>query len=397
MAGNNAQTFASYAQRYQAYAGRNQGPELIFSAAFAAGSRFTLPNPINLSRPLEALLVTWRGRIEIGVANIAVLAAESPQTIINNFQVFGTYKGTSQTPWNISGATAFAMAQCFGARGNSLIINGVRQPALGVPLAQAGATFGNIGTFDVEIQYLLPTWPFMANANRAHNSRQFYWQSQDWNNTLQLQMTFGDSTSFGTPGAGTTTTFSAFGSAAGSPTVTIAARYVILGSVKDGFKSSLVTRNESTVTSLVTAASAQQIALLQRQKTTNVIVKSGSILAGTSAFANVFTSLSDVQLDRTQILVDNKAIRNNQSNPQAKEHAGIQYSTVVPGGYLPFSFIDAQNPWTAFRGDDANVVPPGASFQLMTDILTANAANGINFIQEQIIAEPNDPRWMGTR
>lgn len=393
----NPNAFPSFAQKFSAYSGRNQGPELIYAAAFAAGSRFTLPNPINLSRPLEALLVTWRGRVVIGAANYTAVAAEAPQTIINNFQVFGTYKNSSQTPWNISGATAFAMAQMYGPRGNTVIINGVRQPALGVPLAQVGATFGNTATYDLEIHYLLPTWPILSLGNRAHNLRPFYWQSADWNNTLQLQMTFGDSTSFGTPGGATTVAFSSFGAGTGTPTVTIAARYVILGSAREGFRTALLTRNESTVSNLTAVASAQQIALLQRQKTTNVIVKSGVLLTGTSAFANVYASLSDVQLDRTQILVDNKAIRNNQSNPQAKEHLGQQFGTVVPGGYLGFSFVDSQYPWTAFRADDAQVVPPGAAFQLMTDVISANANNGISYIQEQIIAEKDDPRWVGTR
>lgn len=391
------QNFPAALQKMSAYFGRNQGPELIFDATFTAGSRFTLPNPINLSRPLEALLLTWRGRVVIAGANFTAVAAEAPQTILDNIQIFGTYKGTSQTPWNISGSTAFAMARMFNPRGNSLIINGVRQAELTVPNAQTLANFGNTGTYDIEIDYLLPTWPWMTTSHRANSSRPFYWYSQDWNNTLQLQLTFGDQTSFGTPAGMTTTTFTAFGAATGSPTVTIAARYVILGDQRSGFKSALVTRNEQQITSLVAVSQNQQIALLQRQKTTNVITKSGIILTGTSAFAHVFASLADNQLNRTQIVVDNKAIRNNQSNPQAKEHAGIQYNTVVPGGYLPMSFIDSQVPWTAFRADLPTVVAPGSAFQLMTDTLTANANNGVNFIQEQIIAEPNDPRWLGTR
>src|SRR5262245_21988295 len=107
-----------------AYLGRNQGPELFFSqpapsGLTPAGTVVQLPKTLSINRPLEALLLNWRGRVVVAGANYSAVAAEAPQTIIDRIRIYGTYKGTALTPWQISGATAFAFGRCFGIRGTS--------------------------------------------------------------------------------------------------------------------------------------------------------------------------------------------------------------------------------------------------------------------------------------
>jgi hypothetical protein len=388
-----------------AYLGRNQGPEFFTSTPHNGTAQTVLiPRNLNINRPLERLLFRWRGRVVIAGANYTVAAAESPQTIIQRITVNGTFKGTALTPIKISGATAYVWPRMFGLRGSSsyFTVGGVttRQAEPTVPFQQTLANFGNTGTYDLDIWYDVPVWPIVEVGSRADEIVPYLWQPQDWADSLQVTLDLGDLSSFGTPAAMTTATFTAFGSAAGSPTVEIYTQYAILGTFRPGvaFRTACVVRNEQTITAGMTGiASNVRIMPLQKQKTTNIMVKSGAILAGTSAGVQVFGTLTDAMLDKTLIVVDNKFIRNNLSNLASKENIGYSFQAIEPQGYLPFSFIDSQTPRTAFRADDPNVVGSGSNFELDTDVLTAGAQQAVNVVQEMIFADRDDPSWAGTR
>lgn len=387
----------------RAYLGRFQGPEFFASTTHTGVVTQTLiPKNLSMNRPLAFLWLRWRGRVVIGVANYTAVAAEAPQSIINRIIVQGTFKGTSLTPISLSGATAYAYARMFGIRGSSSYITtgGVttRQAELTVPLAQAGANFGNTATYDLDIWYCIPTFPIVSGSSRAQNIVPYLWQPADWADSLQVTLQLGDDTSFGTKAGGTTVAYTAFGSGAGSPTVEIYTEYAILGPLRAGFRTACVVRNENSITSGVTAlATNVRLQPLQKQKTTNVILKSGVNLTGVTSGVNVFASLNDTTLENTQILVDNKPVRNNRSNLASKESIGYKFTTVEPQGYLPFSFIDSQSARTAFRADLPSVVGSGSDFGLYTDIVAANANTVINVIQEMLFADADDPYWAGTR
>jgi hypothetical protein len=404
MASNDQQAQAQLEINAQAYLGRNQGPEFFTSVTHTSGAVNTvlIPKNLSLNRPLEAILVRWTGRVVVGVANYTTVAAEAPSTIINQIKINGTFKGTALTPIQLSGATAYAWARMFGLRGSSTYItNGgvttrVADPT--VPYSMAGATFGNTGTYDIDVWYMIPTWPIVPQSNRARASVPYYWLPKDWADSLQITLGLGDKTSFGTPAGGTTVTFSAFGGGTGDPSVQVFTRYAILGTLRDGFRSACVIRNEQTITSGVTGvASNLRLTPLQKQKTTNILLKSGVNLTGVSSGVQVFSTLNDTTFDRTLIVVDNKFIRNNQTNLAAKESVGFQYNTIEPQGYLPFTFIDSGTPRTAFRADLPTVVGAGSSFELDTDIIAANANTQANVVQEMIFADVDDPYWAGTR
>lgn len=366
--------------------GRNQGPELFFQQAFAALTAPIIPKNINLNRPMERIHLVFRGRVVIAVNNFTAIAAEGPQTIIQRIQLKGIHsRFGSLTPIDITGATAFSWARCFRIRGCSEYINGVRQPDPNVPFAQAGATFGNVGTYDLEIHYDIPLGPVLG-INSKISTVPFLYMNQDWQDTLTLQIYFGDASSFGTPGAGTTTTFTAFGSGAGSPLVSIFTNYEILGPLAPTISPAVVIRQSQTVTAPVqTAANNQRIILLQKQKTTNVLVKTGTLLAGTSAGVSVFATLVDTILDETQIIVDNKPVRNNFNNFAEKEYAGFAFNTILPGGYLNFTFVDSMSPLTYYRGD---LLAGGSTFELDSNVLTSGATQAAEIVQEQVIGDP---------
>jgi hypothetical protein len=249
------------------------------------------------------------------------------------------------TPIDVSGATLFALARLTRHRGSSLYINGVRQPELNVPLAQSAATFGNIGVYNLVIHYDIPLGPILPAASKI-STIPYHYMNTNWGDTLQLQVFFGDQTSFGTPAGGTTVTFSA------NSTLTIYTNYEILGPLSTQIAPAVVVRSEQLqVAPLSANGNSVRIQLLQKQKTTNLFFKTGTPLTGSSGGVSVFGAMSDAVLDMTQMVVDNKPIHNNFSNVALKEYSGYVYETVLPGGYNNFTFEDSQNPLTYYRGD----------------------------------------------
>lgn len=370
---------------------RYQGPELFSVVNFAALGNVIVPRQLNLNRPAESIKLHWRGRVVLGVANIAPIASEAPQTIIQRIKITGTHaKFNQQTPLDMTGASVFAYARLFQTRGSSLLItNGAgaqtRQGELGVPLQQVGATFGNTGTYDLEIVYDIPLSPLLGPGD-AVQTTPYLWYPQDWADTIQMQLLFGDGTSFGTLGT-TTVTFSSFGSGAGTPTVSIFVNYAILGPLANAFSSAVVIRNEQITVGGPVAAIANNVrlAILQKNRTLNVVLKTGTVLTGTSVGVQVFASLLDNLLDATQIIVDNKPIRNNFNNFAAKEYVGRQFNTVYPQGYINFTFVDSLNPVSLLHGE---LIPGGSTFELDSNVLTATANQAFALIQEQVFGDP---------
>lgn len=388
----------SLEQLASAYLGRNQGPEFFASTPHTGvAGQIQIPRPLSLNRPLEAIILRWRGRVVIGVANYTAVAAEAPYTIIDRIQVQGTFKGTQLTPIFLSGATTFSYMRLFRPYGNTALFGTTRQADPTSPFQQLGANFGNIGTYDLDIFYVIPVAPIVATANRARGNVSFLWQPQDWNN-LQITLNLGDLTSFGTPGGATTVVFTAFGSGAGTPIVEIHTRYEVLGALRAGFRTACVVRNESVVTAGLGAVSNNvRLLPLSKQKTSNVLVKTGIALTGTTSGVNVFATLSDTILDVTQIQVDNRPIRNSLSNLVSKQSIAQRFGSIHPQGYLLQSFVDSMNARSAYRADLPSVVGPQSSFDLVTNVLAAAANQQANIIQEMIFADADDPYWAGTR
>ena len=366
--------------------GRNQGPELFFQQQFLALQSPVIPKNINLNRPMERLHIIWKGHVSITGANYDAIAAEAPQTIIQRIRLTGTHKVfNALVPFDMSGATTFTWTRMFRQRSCSLYINGVRQPEPNVPFFQVGPTFGNIGEYDLEIHYDIPLTPILPPSSKL-GGVPFLFMEGDWADTLQLQLFFGDQTSFGTPDAGTIVKFSAFGSMEGTPLVTILANYEILGPLAGQIQGAVVIRNEQVNIAPVAAAGQNlQLQLLQKQKTLNVLVKSGILLTASSAGVSVFASLTDALLEQTQIQVDNKPVKNNFLNAAAKEYGGYAFDTILPEGYLNFPFDDSTNPLTYYRGD---LVAGGSTFNIVTQVLASAANQAVTVVQEQVYGTP---------
>jgi hypothetical protein len=383
--------------------GRDQGPELFYSQDVTLGGLtggpviVNVPRTLTLNRPLKDMTIVLRGRLVVGAYDYTSVSPEHLLNLLAQVQLSGIHRVYGNlVPLRMSGATAFQWNNLFGGGrwASRMLVNGILVAPAGSPFtlnstAAASALIfsGAQGSFDFEIYYKIPLGlVFPASAGGPQRGVSFLYLPQDWADSLQLQLTMGDRTSIGVPQASTTTTFTAFGSASGSPSLAIHLNYSILGAFGNALKTGVVIRTEQSFTSFTALVNQTRLSLLQKQITSNVLVKSGlTQVANTSP---VFTSLSDVQLGRTQMMVDNKPIRNNQDNGVAKAWGQANFDTVWPQGYLPFSFVDSQNPLTAYRGDG---LQGGSTFELDTDILTASASNLQTLVQEMIYGGPFPP------
>lgn len=371
--------------------GRNQGPEFFFQQPWTALNNVVIPKAINLNRPLERVMLDWQGRIAVGTANISPVFPESIQNLIQTFKLTGTHAAFKAiTPINLTGADAFAWPKLFKPRGNTTYVNSARCDNLDIPAGFPTGT-GFLGTtagspYDTEVIWSIPLTPVLPVAAKV-SLVPFLYQQKDWGDTLQIFLTFADATALGTLGTAVVT-FSAFGSGTGTPQLYLFTNYEILGALAESISSAVVVRNTQNVpqSQITSAASTlQRLQLLQKQKTTNILLKSGLLASGTSAGVSVYSALADNIFQQTQVIVDNKPVRNNFLNSAYKEYAGYSFDARLPQGYFPFSFIDSMNPLTAYPADQ---LAGGSVYELDSQVLTGNAANFAEVIQEMYLGVP---------
>jgi hypothetical protein len=370
--------------------GRNQGPEFFFQQAWTPLQTVQIPKNVNLNRPLERITLRIDARITIAGADMAAVFPEALQSLIQQVQLQGQHRVYGAlVPLQLTGADIFAWPSLFKTRGCSILINGVRVNPMGVPNGLPLATFGVIGTYDVQIFWDIPLVPVLPVAAKL-NAVPFLYMQQDWGDTLNLQLTMGDATSLGVLGLGGSVTFSALNSGAGNPQFFVYTNYEILGALADKLSTAVTIRAIQQVPQgNITAPSANlvKLAQLQKYKTLNAVLKSGLLAANTSPGVQVYAALSDVIFEQTQIRVDNKAIRNNLSNQTYKEYLAFAFDAISqPEGYLPMTFVDSLNPRTAFDGDK---VSGGSSFEVDSQIIAGNAANFAEIIQEYFQGIPS--------
>jgi hypothetical protein len=411
MANVSPDQFRKIAAAAQSIVGRMSGPELFFSQNVALTSGggpliVQVPRTLNINRPISDIWIELRYRLAVTVAAYTAVAPEGTQNLLQQIQVQGQHKDFGNiTPIKMTGATAFMWPRLFQARGNGWNEDNGRYQAESVSAAPGGAVAsgnsamangfkpfsnvfsGEVANHDIITVWRIPVYPIIGSGQSAkRNALNFIWSELDWADTLQIQLTFGDSSALGDP-TGATRAFTAFGSAAGSPLLNIHLGYTLLGEMEPLVRRGVVIRTEQPVsnplTSLTTSAILQT---LQKNITTNVLVKTGAIqTAGLTGGVDTLASLSDVQLDKTQIIVDNKPLRNNQSNIVTKAHQQAYWNTDHPQGYFVHSFLEGHNPLLAYRGDSLG---GGSQFQLQTDCLVASANNRQRFVQEQILGGP---------
>lgn len=366
--------------------GRFQAPELWFSQDLAFnGQALNVPRPMPLNRPAESIVIALRYRITVANNNMTFVVPEAPATVLQQILLNGVHRQFANlTPVRLSGATAFYWPQVFQGVSCDLIINGVRVADADRPFVSG--FLGNVGTYDIVQIWNIPLVPTVGLGQSVkRDSTQYLYQPADWGDTLQLQLNFGDASTLGTPTTAGDVTFSAFNSAVGNPNIAIFVNYSILGPFANMPDSGVLVRQERFYTQFVTAGNALRIDQLQKQITSNLVIKSGTAQANVTNGGTAFATLVDNQLNRTQIVVDNKPVKFNQDNLAMKAYLERMFGCVMPAGYFVLSFVEGQNQLLSYRGDG---LAGGSAFEANTDVLTTGATQLIAMTQEMTYGGP---------
>lgn len=169
------------------------------SSAFIEGSN-TLRFDLDRQQYLAGIIIKFLGRLAIGSVAGAAVNAEAPFNLVNrirvnmNHQLYG-----SKSPINLSGASLFRRAH---------ILSGTQPIAAGSPDVA-------VGNYDIEIDY--PVMFFLEKA--ASQATMATLLSAPLCSSLNVELDFNPGAALITKGATTTYTWTAYGSAAGSPQV----------------------------------------------------------------------------------------------------------------------------------------------------------------------------------
>jgi hypothetical protein len=366
-------------------------------AMTAAGGllQVPIPNPIMpLTRPVESLSIEWRGRVTVTVAPFTSVAPEAPQNIIQSIVLSGQHKDFGGiTPLKMTGAFAYALGRLFQLENGGGMYKISKAGGALVRAAQPGCPFvssfdGTVATHDIVLHIQMPFGPSLRQESMAIlQDTNFLIQPLDWGSTLNLQIMLGDASALGDP-TGATVAFTAFGSATGNPQVSVFQNFALLGDYQNKFgRSGVVVRNEQNLTSQGSLGTNANLAQLAHQLTTSVILKTGRFQTGAAPTANIDTlsALTDLQLEATQLQIDNKPTRNNSNNLMLKSYHERMFNTIAAEGYLPFTFVESGGSLTAYRGDR---LPGGSIWNVQSNILLALSNQRQRMLQEYILGGP---------
>lgn len=382
--------------QYSKMIGRYGGPEFVASGTWAPGPAngaqvVRLQSRINLNRPLAFLMIVLRFRLVIANNNAVAVTAEAPQNILQRVRLTGIHtKRGGLTPVDLQGATAYIKPQLFGWRAPSRFIGNatytlVAQPT--VPFSMPLATFGNIGTYDVEVHYPISFAPWLGLASRAQRTAAYWLKPEDWGDSLQLELTLGDGSSvMRAANYAADQTFTAYGGATGSPTWYVYTVFAGMGrDLASKIPSMILMQNEQVQVGGTLAAIANRVRLydLLHEDTLNLILKSGVNHTVTpTAGVQSFLTLNDSTFDNYVLVSDNKNLRNALNNFAAKEYAAMAFGTVQPGGYIPLTFVDSHTPATRL---ELSKIPSATQVALFGDITAASANTALSVTQEYVL------------
>jgi hypothetical protein len=373
-------------------------PEFWFSsspAITAAGgvTQVNPPGPLNLTRPVESLSILVSMRVTVAAAPFTTVAPESPQNFLQLIQLQGQHKDFGGiTPIRMSGATAYAWGRLFQLEtgGGEYLIS--KAGGALTRANQPGRPFvssfdGSVATHDMLVLYHVPFGPsLMPSPLSIKQDTNFLLQPLDWGNTLNLQLQIGDATSLGDP-TGATVTFAGFGGT-GNPTISVFANYALLGEFQNKMqRSGVVVRNEQQLPSQGALGTSVILSQLAHQITTTVVLKTGRFQTGAAPTGGIDTlsALSDLQMEATQLVVDNKPLRNNVNNIMLKSYHERMLNTIAMEGYLPLTFVDGGSSLLAYRGDK---LPGGSQWNLVSNIILAQSNQRQRMVQEYILGGP---------
>jgi hypothetical protein len=422
----------------QHHLGRDQGTELFFTGSTGAITQgglttVTIPKPFNINRPLRKIRIDLVQAQTTATGAYTATNVDAPASILQNARITGTHAQfgvltpiniSGRALWmkqlarrkqannfyltlgttgengfpvgNISGFTSFPSSASIGGRVRMTWRDGV-VPAAAITVAGGGASLNPlqsplagatgplqaaVNTFLFENRYTVDLAPSLGPWART-SKLPFSWRPEDWADTLQLVLTFGDGNALGPIALANVTNQNI--------QYNIYFVYDLLGKDYIGKVSpAVLIQGEQAVAVPTKGSNNFRLTALQKKKTVDIIMTSGQLRTGGTVGPNVaFTNFDDSALDVTQAIVDGKPIHNNLNNLAYKDHVNEVYDMQMPQGMFMVDFLTSQSPLSAYPGQN---VAGGAAFELDTnapDPGTLLATNyNIQMIQDWFVGDP---------
>jgi len=373
---------------------RPQGPKAISlgnTFAPASGGSLLIAGPqIDLSVPIGGFRLVLKFRDVIGTLAMTAMSPLGYLNMISRVLITGKNKRSNgnATLWDIDLPT-LAMIQSACSPRKIFQYNGVAlaggasagfeadEPS--TPLApQYGS--GVTGTYDIRIVVDLPTSPFYL---AEYTKPGYFLRSQEWGDSLQMRFTFpaitsGAANPLGTDAATTTHTFTAFGSASGSPTLDVYSLPNIMGTDLDpAMVPGFVARVATPISTILQSAGGlnTRLAILEKQNTMRIWV-----FVGVSTVTPHLSSVSDTNLTTLGVSVGgNRIVRENDDIFAHKQDQVRRYGTQPIQGLTMLDFVQSKNPDSAYLGSAAG---EGTTFELRGTV--AGVANAYGIVVQEV-------------
>lgn len=370
---------------------RTQGTEFEQSLLWASNTQVSTATALRTDRKISMYYLKMRGRLTLTAtppvwrSGPSVLTTFQSGTVTTTplyalFQYI-TLKGTNsrygaQTPMYMRGESIAEMVSFF---------NPNYVPTYSV-INSAGGTNGRFGvltttaaaTIDFEIVLPIPLYVLgIASADVPFYSL----HGPDWAGNLYMDIQCADGTVL-TSTVAAVPTLSAFGSAAGTPTIEISSVRPLLTKTGQGTIQSVLCFSYTYYggpTTVVQSTSGAGLVITNLQvgkDTARIWLKTGSLYANVSAGNVAFGSLSDQIITRSFPAMDNRPVRFNNPNSVAliADFQALSGGRTAPAGYQDIDFISTlgaesvANPKAAFPG---STLTADRLWQLQGDVSAA--------------------------
>lgn len=378
---------------------RDQGPEYEQTLAFAALAQVSTPTSLRTDRKIKWIDLHFRGRITNAATGPtlrtgpSILGTNNSNVLFSLFQqitVRGQHlKYGSQTLIQVRGESAAEFLAL-------LLPNYIPQYAV-APNGGALVKFGPLSTTaaqfnDVDLVLPIPMYPPDLSTSDA---TMYSVHGPDWPGNLFVDLLFADGTALAT--ANPPTSFTAYGSASGNPSIDLLTERPLLGkdymsAIRGAITYRIIYTNQPTNTVASAGGTGVKLSDLTVGKdTSRIFLKTGTQGTGESAGVVAFGSLSDLITTRTFFSLDARQLRfqNANGDPVLQDYMGRSYGRTIPAGYRMIDFISGTgtgpaNPKQAFGSSQLTAA---RKFELDAD--TVSGANQIAEVwQEMILGAP---------
>jgi hypothetical protein len=393
---------------------RDQGPEFEQTLTFAALAQVSTPTSLRTDRKIKWLQFHFRGRF----TNAATGPTLRTPPVILSAAVATAAAGVVPATTATNSAGVFSLIQQITVRGQHLkygsqVVFQMRGETIAelnalllpnyIPQYTVSANGGaaiRFGPFSTtlaqtnDVEFNLPVPLFPRNCSPA-DSVMYCLHGPDWPGNLFVDVLFADGTALAT--ANPPTSFTAYGSASGSPSLDILSERPLLGKdwmakIRGAITYSITYTSQPTASVNAGGGTGVKIADLTVGKdTSRIFLKTGVQGTGESAGVVAYGSLSDLIVTRTFFSLDNRNMRFQNTNDDAalQDYMARTYGRWIPVGYKMIDFVQGpgigpSNPKSAFGSSQLTAA---RKYELDGDV-TAASNQIAEVVQEMILGAP---------